>query len=256
MTQERSEEGTTLPDLAGRRVVIAGGTGSVGEGIVATWLRAGADVIVPTRSVDKGRQLEAFVGADAAERLHLVEGDYTSIDGAARMSERITAEHGNVDDVVASLGSWWQRAPLWEITSQEWERWMIDPVTAHVATARAWIPRLPDASSYQVILGGSAVYPVAGASIVSLQGAAALMLRRVLAAEVGEKRRVVGIILAPVASRHRRWVDPSWITNTEVGQVSVGIAASPNLIDSELDLQDPDTRGEVFARVGLRPPSS
>ena len=122
------------PDLSGRRVVILGGTGSVGEGIVRAWLAAGADVVVPSRTQGRADQFTEVLGDLAdAPGLHLVVGDYTEFDAAEAMAARITAELGEVTDVVASIGGWWQGKPLWEVTAEEWNRWFVGLTTAHVA---------------------------------------------------------------------------------------------------------------------------
>merc|ERR1712091_559342 len=105
--------------------------------------------------------------------------------------------------------------------------------TAHAATARAWIPRLPRTGSYQLILGGSATQPVPGASIINMQQAALLMMRRVLSAEAGDRHRVAAQILGPVVTRARKRVDPAWVSNEEVGLVSAGIAADPDAGDED-----------------------
>ena len=62
--------------------------------------------------------------------------------------------------MVASIGGWWQGKALWEVDEQDWQRWFVGLSTAHMAMARAWIPRLPQGGSYLLILGGSAVIPV------------------------------------------------------------------------------------------------
>jgi len=55
-------DGTFEPDLSGRRVLIPGGTGGVGEGAVRAYLAAGADVVVPTRGQERA---DAFVACSA-----------------------------------------------------------------------------------------------------------------------------------------------------------------------------------------------
>jgi len=52
----------SIHDLSGRRVLVPGGTGGVGEGIVRAYLDAGADVVVPTRSEARGAELRAALG--------------------------------------------------------------------------------------------------------------------------------------------------------------------------------------------------
>jgi 3-oxoacyl-[acyl-carrier protein] reductase len=216
------------PDLGDRRVVIAGGTGDVGEGLVRAWLKTGAHVIVPSRTEGRVEQFRQVLSdLSSPEKLDFVTGRYNSFDEAQEMAARITAEHGPVTDVVASIGGWWQGKPLWEVSAEEWQRYFVDMSTTHFAMARAWSPRLPQMGSYQLVLGGSATHPVPEASIISMQQAALLMMRHVLSAEVGDRHRVAAQILGPVVTRARKRIDPDWVTNEQVGLVTAGIAADP-----------------------------
>ncbi|WP_460795178.1 SDR family NAD(P)-dependent oxidoreductase [Microbacterium sp. GXF0217] len=211
----------------GRRVVILGGTGRVGEGIVREWLTAGAEVIVPSRTTSSAEQLRSLVAdAQADERLHTVIGDYTGFDSASVMSERVIAAHGRVTDVIASIGGWWQAGPTWAVTEADWQRYFVDLTTAHFANIRAWLPALDESGSYQLVLGGSAYTPVPGASIISMEQAALLMMHRVLVAEAGPQRRVFAFTLGPVITRGRGSVDPTWVSNADVGRVSIAHAVS------------------------------
>ena len=240
------------PDLSGRRVVIPGGTGSVGEGIVRAWLAAGADVVVPSRTQGRADQFTEVLGELAGSpRLHLVVGDYTDFDTAEAMAARITGELGEVTDVVASIGGWWQGRPLWEVTTQEWSRWFVGLTTAHVAQVRAWIPRLGKRGSYQLVLGGSAVTPVPGASLINMEQAALLMMRQVLSAEVGDQRRVVSTVLGPVDTRLRRWVDPSWVSGDEVGLLSTGVAPDERATGVDYVLRTKDQMLEALRSLGV-----
>jgi 3-oxoacyl-[acyl-carrier protein] reductase len=218
----------SYPDLGARRVLIAGGTGDVGEGLVRAWLKAGAHVIVPSRTDGKVERFRRVLDTAAeSPKLSFVVRDYTGFDEARATAEHIVAEFGPVTDVVASIGGWWQGRRLWEVSQEEWRRYFVDMTTAHFATARAWTPHLSRTGSYQLILGGSAVEPVPGASIINMQQAALLMMWRVLSAEAGERFRVVAQILGPVITRSRHRIDPDWVSAEEVGLASTGIAAMP-----------------------------
>lgn len=215
------------PGLSDHRVVIVGGTGAVGEGIVRAWLKTGAHVVIPSRTESKAERFRQVL-SDLAQpdKLDFFTGDYTGFEEAQSTAEHIVSQYGPVTDVVASIGGWWQGKKLWEISKDEWQRYFIDMTTTHTATARAWLPRLPQTGSYQLILGGSAVEPISGASIINMQQAALLMMRRVLSAESGNQPRVVSQILGPVITRMRRQYDPDWVSNHEVGLVSIGTAAN------------------------------
>ncbi|WP_084399091.1 SDR family NAD(P)-dependent oxidoreductase [Henriciella aquimarina] len=247
-------EKALYPDLGDRRVVIAGGTGDVGEGLVRAWLKTGAHVIVPSRTqgkVDEFRQVLSDLGP--IERLDFVVGDYTGFASAQETAERITADHGPVTDVVASIGGWWQGKPLWEVSEAEWQRYFVDMTTAHAATARAWVPRLSKTGSYQLILGGSAVMPVRGASIINMQQAALLMMRHVLSVEAGEKQRIATQILGPVITRARETYEPDWVSNDEVGLVTTGIAADPAATDHDYYAYNKTEMLEGLQKLGVYP---
>lgn len=242
------------PDLGDRRVVIAGGTGDVGEGVVRAWLKTGAHVIVPSRTDDKVEQFRQVLSdLGEPENLSFVTGRYTGFDEARATAERILAEYGPVSDVVASIGGWWQGQSLWEISEDDWQRYFVDMSTAHVATVRAWIPHLPSHGSYQLILGGSAVEPVPGASIINMQQASLLMMRHVLSAELGDRARVAAQVLGPVITRARQRYESDWVSNHEVGLVSAGIAADPAATDKEYVSYDKSQMLETLKTLGVYP---
>ena len=237
-------------DLTGRRVVIPGGTGAVGEGIVRAWLRAGAEVIVPSRTAGRVAGFTDVLGDDAnLGGLHFVVGDYTTFEGAETLAEQITHEFGAVTDVIASIGGWWQGKPLWDVSEAEWDRYFVGLTTAHVAQVRAWIPRLPQEGTYQLILGGSATTPVPGSSIINMEQAALLMMRQVLAAEVGEQRRVTSLVLGPVITRLRHRVDPTWVSSGEVGLATAAVAAQPVVSAVDLELRSKADLRELLQRL-------
>lgn len=227
MTVDNDLVDASAVDLSQRRVVILGGTGAVAEGIVRAWLRAGAEAVVPTRSEQRAQWMAGtYAKHEGAERLHPVSGDYTGLDSAEQTAQRVVDEFGPVTDVVASIGDWWQGKALWQIGESDWQRYFVDLTTAHVASARAWIPRLTGEGSYHLILGGSATIPVPGASVINMEQAALLMMHRALSAEAGSQRRIHTLVLGPVDTRQRSWADPEWVSTNEVGLVTVTAAAS------------------------------
>lgn len=211
----------------GRRVVILGGTGRVGEGIAREWASAGAEVIVPTRTEERASELQGLLSDfDHRERVHTIVTDYTDFAGADASADLIQSTFGDVTDVIASIGGWWQGTTLWQTTPELWQRYFVDLSTAHLANVRTWVPRLPADGSYQLILGGSANTPVPGAGIINMEQAGLLMMTQTLSLEAGTQRRIFALVLGPVATRGRGWVDPSWLSAAHVGQVALAQATS------------------------------
>lgn len=247
-------ENALYPDLSSHRAVIVGGTGAVGEGIVRAWLKTGAHVIVPSRSEQKIEKLREVLGEiGQSDKLDFVIGSHSDFDKAQKLAEHITNQYGKVTDVVASIGGWWEGKPLWEITAEEWQYFFVNMSTTHVAVARAWIPLITKGGSYHLILGGSAIMPVAGASIINIQQAGILMMRNVLSTEIEDQLRITSQVLGPVINRTRDSFDPNWVSNDEVGLVSVGVAANSEARDEDYPAFYKDQMKENLQNLGVYP---
>jgi NAD(P)-dependent dehydrogenase (short-subunit alcohol dehydrogenase family) len=216
----------SLPDLSDRRVLIPGGTGGVGEGAVRAYLAAGAQVVVPTRSLQRAEEFRALLGKDATERLHLFEHDYTSFAGAEALAETMVDRLGGVDDVLAPIGGWWQGKRLWEIDEQDWQGAFTGLATAHMAVVRAALPRMSQRGAYCIVVGPSAHFPIPGSGLVSMQQTALLMMHQVLTAEVQDAKRVFLLEPGPVATRFIQAPDPAQVTSAQIGAVAVAASAS------------------------------
>src|SRR4051812_28142428 len=212
-------------ELQGRRVLVSGGTGGVGEGGVRAYLEAGADVVGPTRSDARGTELRAALGQiGRSPLLHLPTHDYTSFAGAEALGNEMTTRLGGIDDVVAPVGGWWQGGPLSAITEDDWSGAFTSLATTHIALARAIVPRLSGNGAYITIVGQSSEHPVPGSGLVSMQQAAVLMMQRVLAAEEPGKR-IHAMILGPVRTRFVAG-DPAWVSSDQVGAAAVAASRS------------------------------
>ena len=224
-------------DLSDRRVVIPGGTGAVGEGVVRGYLAAGADVVVPTRSQQRAEEFRAMLGDAATEHLHLVTGDYTTFTGAEELAEEVARRLGGVDDVVAPIGGWWAGKRLWEIGDEDWQGAFVDLATAHVAVMRAFLPRLSAHGAYSLIVGVSALTPVPGSGLVSMEQAALLMMQQVLQAELGGRPRVFALVLGGVNTRLVDSADPDWVSADLVGAVAVAASAAMEVDGQQIRLR-------------------
>src|ERR1700739_3906048 len=94
------------PSLSGRRVLVPGGTGGVGEGVVRAYLAAGADVVVPTRSQQRADEFRHLLGDAATGRLHLVVHDYTTFAGAEDLAATMEDRLGRGGGGVAAVRGW------------------------------------------------------------------------------------------------------------------------------------------------------
>ncbi|HWI30849.1 MAG TPA: SDR family oxidoreductase [Microbacterium sp.] len=236
--------------LQGRRVVVAGGTGAVGEGIVRSYLRTNAQVVVPTRSQSRLEEFRRILGAEGdSAHLTLLVADYSTVDGAAVLAEHVEQSYGPVTDVVASVGGWWAGPALWDTPATAWDEYFTGYATAHLSLAQAFMPRLTAEGAYHVIVGASAIYPVAGSGIVSMQQAALLMMGRVMQTEAGSRRRVFTHLLGYVNTRARAQQRPDWISAEEVGLLTATVSANPRLSSSSFELLDKSALEKTLADI-------
>ena len=210
--------------------VIAGGTGTVGEGVVRAFLRQGATVVVPSRSQEAIDRLRGFLAGESLERLSSLVGDLGDADDAARLRDEILGRHEHIDAVVASLGGTWEeKLKLVDVPVETWRAYGQSNLTPHYVAARTFLPVLANrnGTSYTLLGGLSAVVPVAGYSVVGINSAAQLMMARILMEEMKDTSvRINQVILGYVNTRTRAaYARPEWITADEVGAFCAYLAS-------------------------------
>lgn len=210
---------TAVHDLSGRRIIVGGGTGDVGVEIVAALLAAGADVVVPVRTMAKA----AALGGHA--RLSVIEGFPEDDAGVAALREAL-ATTGPLHGAVAALGPWFHGPALTQLPKADWDHMVQASLTSHYLFARAAIPTLADGGQYLMINGGAAQFPVPHSGVVSILTAAQAMMAQVLAAEHQNLEIHVLMLLSIIATRARRNPDPDWVTAQQVGQECASLLAT------------------------------
>src|SRR5262249_2785669 len=150
-----------MEKLTGTIAVIAGGTGTVGEGIVRTFLREGAKVVVPSRSQGAIDRLRGYLKDEPLNRLTGLVGDIGDVADAERLRGEIIERFGHVDAVVAALGGTWEeKLKLVDVPMETWQKYQDSNLTPHYVAARTFLPLLADlqGSSYTLVGGLSAVF--------------------------------------------------------------------------------------------------
>lgn len=200
--------------LDGKRIIVGGGTGDVGEGIVAALTEAGAHGLVPSRSPDKAAALRATLAHP--DRLTLLDPLPATEAGVARMRDALAAE-GQVDGAVASLGSWFSFGTLIETTADQMQTAYESLLRSHILFARPVLPALKPGGTYVTINGAGSKSPVPGSSAVSIMAHAVDMVAATIRSEHPEIRNHIVMLDSVIATRARPCPDPSWVTAREVG---------------------------------------
>jgi NAD(P)-dependent dehydrogenase (short-subunit alcohol dehydrogenase family) len=210
--------------------IVAGGTGTVGEAIVKTFLQEGARVIVPSRSREAIDRLRAYLADAPTERLTTLLGNIADVHDAQRLRDEIVTRFDHYDSVVAALGGTWEdKLNLVDVPMETWQKYWESNLTPHFVAARTLLPPLANraASSYTLVGGLSAVMPIAKYSVVSINSAAQLMLAKVLIEEMKDARvRINQVMFGVVHTRARAaYARPEWVTADEVGSFCAYLAS-------------------------------
>ncbi|WP_455382271.1 SDR family NAD(P)-dependent oxidoreductase [Salinispira pacifica] len=209
--------------LEQKTVVVAGGTGSVGEGLVRAFLEEGATVVVPCRSPAKQERLRQYVEGPGSEQLVCIPGNVGDEGSCAEFWAQVDNRYPTVDMGIACLGGWYYGYSLHRMPIDDWNRVIGDNLTSHFLFMRQCLSRFHarGTGTYVMINGGASqiVAPESGA--ISIVAAAQQMMTKVIAEEArGTRVRAYSVVaFNPVKTRERGAnVVDAWVTGEDLGR--------------------------------------
>jgi 3-oxoacyl-[acyl-carrier protein] reductase len=215
--------------LDGKKTLVIGGAGEVGEGIVRQFLNAGATVVVPSRSQYRLDELRQRLEGCALSRLITKQAGCGTEAGAMDLYDFVLDELSELDVVVASIGGWWQGDSLLNVPLRLWNQLIENSLTAHFVAAKTFLPLLAekDGGRYIMLNGGAALKVIPNAGPISVSAAAQLVLKDVLVEEMKESNVSINTLLisTPIITRSRDVHKPFWLTADEVGLYTAHLAS-------------------------------
>ncbi len=212
-----------MENLTDAVIIVAGGTGYVGEGLVSSFLREGARVVVPYRNEKKADSLKARLGPELLQNLILYPAEVSNEKSMDKLVDDIVKKFGAIDGAVASLGGWHYGFSLHRMPMKDWQRVVEDNLTAHFVFMSPVVEHFyaRNAGEYIMINGGAAEVPAPEAGANSVLAAAEKMMAQVLREEAhGTNVNITAVIATqPIKTRERK-IDniENWLSAEEVGQ--------------------------------------
>jgi len=213
-------------NFAGKVVVVAGGTGGLGNAVSRAFLEEDAKVVVTYRKEEEFAALKQAAGAKAAA----LEGFVVDVTDEAITSEFIggvLSRHGTVDALVNTVGGYAGGVKLWELDTKVFDTMMSLNLRSGYALTRAVLPAMlrQKYGSIVNVAAKAAFDHGAGASAYAASKAAAVAMMDSLAADVkGTGVRVNSILPSIIDTAVNREAMPNadfstWPKPDEIAQV-------------------------------------
>jgi NAD(P)-dependent dehydrogenase (short-subunit alcohol dehydrogenase family) len=213
-------------NFVGKVVVVAGGTGGLGNAVSGAFLEEDAKVVVTYHKEEEFVALKRAAGAKAAA----LEGFVVDVTDEAATSEFIggvLSRHGTVDALVNTVGGYAGGVKLWELDTKMFDTMLSLNLRSGYALARAVLPAMlrQKGGSIVDVAAKAAFDHGAGASAYAASKAAAVAMMDSLAADVrGTGVRVNSILPSIIDTAVNRQAMPdadfsTWPKPEEIAQV-------------------------------------
>ena len=171
----------------GKSVLVAGGTGGLGQAVVLAFLDESANVVVTYRRQDEFAALSKAAGAKGASgSLEGQQVDVTDEAAVRRLTEGILASLGRVDVLVNTVGAYAGGLALWETDSKVFEQMLALNLRSGFVLCRVIVPVMMKQRNGAIVNVSSrtAVDHAAGAAAYAASKAAAVAMMDSLAADL------------------------------------------------------------------------
>jgi 3-oxoacyl-[acyl-carrier protein] reductase len=149
--------------IAGRAVLVTGGSRGIGKGIASVFARSGARVIITGRDSDVARAAaeELSAGVPAPGEVSFVQADVASREDCRRMAAIASERLGGIDVLCANAGIF-PDSLLADMTEELLDQVLGTNLKGTVFTVQACLPALERSGRGRVILISSITGPITG----------------------------------------------------------------------------------------------
>ena len=185
--------------FSGKVVLIAGGTGGLGQAVTLAFLEEGAQVVVTYRNPKELDAAKSSAGANASS----LQGQQVDVTNQAAVDElvrNLLAEYGRLDAVVNTVGGYAGGVKLWEMDPKVFDQMLALNLRSGYLLLRAIVPAMIRQKHGTVINVASkaAVDHAAGAAAYAASKAAAVAMMDSVAADLKDTGVRVNSILPSI----------------------------------------------------------
>jgi NAD(P)-dependent dehydrogenase (short-subunit alcohol dehydrogenase family) len=141
-------------DLAGKRVVISGGSSGIGKALAIQVAKRGASVAILARDAGRLESARAEIAAAGNGKVIAVSVDVTSDASVEAGAAKVLAELGGIDVLIANQG-YARCAPIWETSIDDFQAIMNTNFYGHVRLVKAFVPTFRAQQSGSICLVAS-----------------------------------------------------------------------------------------------------
>ncbi len=146
--------------VAGRSVIVTGGSKGIGKGIARVFADAGANVLIAARDESAAQAAVADLASSSGSVSYVV-ADVSVQDDARRMAATAVERHGGIDVLCANAGVFPDKR-LAEMTEADWDLVLGTNVKGTLWSVQACIDALTASGHGRVVLTSSITGPITG----------------------------------------------------------------------------------------------
>jgi 3-oxoacyl-[acyl-carrier protein] reductase len=183
--------------IAGKSLVVTGGSKGIGKGIAQVFAAKGAKVLLTGRHAEAGNAVVDEI-TDAGGTAAFFEGDVSSWHDMQEMASRAIELHGGIDILCANAGISGEEASIAEMTPDVWNEAISVNLTGSFLAVRACLSNMIERGSGRIILTSSITGPLTAIPHGSHYGASKagqLGMMRTAALELAQSGITVNAIM-------------------------------------------------------------
>lgn len=244
----------TIPDLAGKRVLITGSSTGIGAALAKAFGAQGARVAVHYNSSEAPAKAVAQAIADAGGSAVLVSGDVSDPDVTRRIVSEAADKLGGLDGLINNAGLMLGRLPLAEYTDEHYDAVLDLNARSVVVATQAAVPHLKQAGGGFVINTTSIAARNGGGGGAVLYGASkgfVSTITRGFAKElIGTGIRVNAVAPGVIATPFHERYTPDDVMKVQVAAIPMGRAGTPDeCVGAYLFLASETLSGYIIGQI-------